>query len=97
MSRLAPRMALGDRLKTIAVTAIVTSVAWLAFGEGAGRRGPALALGAVGLIQADRLIEFGLGAPPWPAVAGYLLALAGLAAWVLRPAGERNAAGPEAY
>ena len=34
MSRLAPRMALGDRLKTIAVTAIVTSVAWLAFGGG---------------------------------------------------------------
>jgi peptidoglycan LD-endopeptidase LytH len=28
------RLALGDRLRTIAVTAIVTSVAWLAFGSG---------------------------------------------------------------
>lgn len=35
MSRIAPRLALGDRLRTIAVTAIVTSVAWLVFGAGA--------------------------------------------------------------
>ena len=32
MSRLAPGLALADRLRTIAVTAIVTSVGWLAFG-----------------------------------------------------------------
>lgn len=34
MSRLAHRLALADRLRTIAVTAIVTSVGWLVFGSG---------------------------------------------------------------
>lgn len=34
MTRMPSRMALGDRIKTIAVTAIVTSVAWLGFGGG---------------------------------------------------------------
>lgn len=44
-------MALGDRLKTVAVTAIVTSVAWMAFGTGV--------LDGVGNLAVLRKVETG--------------------------------------
>lgn len=47
------RMAIGDRLRTIAVTAVVTSVAWLAFGGGL--------INSVGNLAVLRKVENGTG------------------------------------
>lgn len=57
---------------------LVIPLAWL------GLAGPLpwarrTALAALGLIQLTRLVEFGLGWPPWPAVLGYLILLIALA------------------
>lgn len=48
-------------------------LAWLALAAPRRPPWPGLALLALGLIQATRPIESGLGMPPWPAVAGYLI------------------------
>ena len=52
------RLALGDRLKTIAVTAIVTSVAWLAFGGGV--------MDSIGNLAVLRKVESPAGPAPVP-------------------------------
>lgn len=56
-------------------------LAWLALAAPRRFPWPELALLALGLIQATRLIESGLGMPPWPAVAGYLILVI---AWIVR-------------
>jgi hypothetical protein len=58
-------------------------LAWLALAAPRRSPWPGLALLALGLIQATRPIEFGLGGPPWPAVAGYLILVI---AWIVRSA-----------
>jgi hypothetical protein len=58
-------------------------LAWLALAAPRRSPWPGLALLALGLIQATRPIEFGLGVPPWPAVAGYLILVI---AWIVRSA-----------
>lgn len=58
-------------------------LAWLALPAPGRGPWPGLALLALGLIQATRPIEFGLGMPPWPAVAGYLILVI---AWIVRSA-----------
>lgn len=58
-------------------------LAWLALAAPRRPPWPGLALLALGLIQATRPIEFGLGMPPWPAVAGYLILVI---AWIVRSA-----------
>jgi hypothetical protein len=65
---------------------LVIPLAWL------GLAGPQpwarrAALVALGLIQFTRLAEFGLGLPPWPAVAGYLILLIAMVRWLSMRAG----------
>jgi len=66
------------------LTFLALPLAWLGL---AGRRGHGgtLALAALGLVQATRAVETGLGMPPWPAAAGYLLLLVALGARLLWP------------
>ncbi|MCX7792339.1 MAG: DUF2029 domain-containing protein [Chloroflexaceae bacterium] len=58
-------------------------LAWLALAAPRRPPWPGVALLALGLIQATRPIEFGLGMPPWPAVAGYVILVL---AWIVRSA-----------
>ncbi|MGQ9925817.1 MAG: glycosyltransferase family 87 protein [Chloroflexaceae bacterium] len=60
-------------------------LAWLALAAPPRSPWPGLALLALGLIQATRPIESGLGMLPWPAVAGYLILVS---AWIVRNAAE---------
>jgi len=60
-------------------------LAWLALAAPRRSPWPGLALLALGLIQATRPIESGLGMPPWPAVAGYLILVI---AWIVRHVSE---------
>lgn len=62
-------------------------LAWLALA--APRRSPwaEVSLLGLGLIQATRPIEFGLGTSPWPAVAGYLILVGAWEAQVWRTRG----------
>lgn len=57
-------------------------LAWLGLTTPRGSRRQWAALLALGLIQATRPIEFGLGMPPWPAVAGYLVLSLALGVWL---------------
>ncbi|MCS6883171.1 MAG: glycosyltransferase family 87 protein [Oscillochloridaceae bacterium] len=56
-------------------------LAWLALAAPRRPPWPGLALLALGLIQATRPIESGLGMPPWPAVAGYVILVI---AWIVK-------------
>lgn len=63
MTRLGGRLALGDRLRTIAITAILVSVGWLAFGGGVMRHvGGLFTLRKTG--EADAAASPGAKAPP---------------------------------
>lgn len=87
MTVMGGRMALGDRLKTIAVTAILTSVAWIAFGGVLGNLGglfsvreiedaPRREAASPGIAVSDRRPQ-PRAAPTAPAMAsGYLLPVA---------------------
>lgn len=63
-------------------------LAWLGLTAAQGSRRQLAALLALGLIQATRPIEFGLGMPPWPAVAGYLVLSLALGVWLWQRPGH---------
>lgn len=62
---------------------LVIPLAWLGFAA-PSRWMRWAALLAVGLMQITRLIEFGVGLPPWSAVVGYLLLLGALGFWQIQ-------------
>ncbi|HMQ29233.1 MAG TPA: glycosyltransferase family 87 protein [Chloroflexaceae bacterium] len=87
-----PALAYGVAVLTVASSLIwyhhlaflAIPIAWLGLGGQAGRAGRSGAVLALALIQVTRLVEVALAAPPWTAVAGYLIVVVLLAASLLR-------------